>query len=475
MLRNFISDDDGSGTVWCLFWSIIFLILIGVAIDAGNAYRWKMTMQITGDSAALAAAMTKDYQPYYDDYVGGGVTDSDARGKAAAMKIASQMMPTSGEVILPEDIKFGTWNGSKFVEGSGPAALVTVRRIAERGNSVPTFLLKLVGLWEWNINTVSVAERFVSDCDKNGVVTSDKIDFQSNNYYTNKICLHGYNGVEANQNKLYDPEVTVSMFDPENDLTVPGGDTSKNIGLDDALSQNNLQPQIAQNVGNIINDLNDLYSGSALDAEYLPAAVIAGYNNGTSEVISSTPTGQVLTNTNIDEVQFESGNVYNISCNGGNNTIDLKNPEPTAEQGKGKATGNTGPSTIEGAVIVTNCKVSLDSDLTLIDTIVATSNTSNMSVTGSSGVSIGDPDNCKPGGGAQILTSGGMHFAAKMQFHGSQLIAAGPISLAAQIDGISGTAIESTSRVDMASNNTLALCPGEADNAFESRRYRLVY
>lgn len=520
LIRSFVADEAGAGHVWNIFWCIVFLLMAGLAIDSSNAHRTRMVLQVTADSAALAAVQAMDRTATYENFTGndGDQMTATERGKATAIALAHQIMypDRNGDVLVPADVRFGTYDRATraFVEGTGNAVQVTVRRSSANGNALPTTLLRVFGgLQSWDIAAVSIAERYLPGCSADGIITSDRIDFQSNNAYSGNICLHGNAGVEANQNNTYETGVIVSMEDLNN-LVVPGDDLSKNVGLADALREGFMAPHLANIVETIIADIDQKGLGSG----WLPP--------GIDNIVTVAANGQSYT----PSAGYQPNTLYNITCTGGNMTLNLRgNPQSSASlldqitnirfaaaggngngngngggNGNGNGGGNGGgtdgsdtgetgsngngnggnggngggngssQTVLKDVVVVTNCDIALDSDTILDGAMVATSSTAAQSVKGSSGVAVGRPDNCLPGGGSQILTAGGMHFAAKMSFHGSQLVAAGSVKMAAQVDGLAGTSIESRGRVDLASNNAAALCEGTVDPVLPVYRYRLL-
>ncbi|WP_112322762.1 Tad domain-containing protein [Oceanibium sediminis] len=475
---SFAEDESGFGTLWNIFWCICFLLIGGLVIDHANAMRIKMALQATADSAALGAIMVRSEPSKYESYFGtapGGLS-AEQRGQAAAISLSTNIMgtETNGSVLDGADVKFGTWTKEGgFVTGAGDFAQVTTYRADRNDNALQMLLLDaFTPLKSWDVAAQAVAQRYRPDCAKDGVITSDVVDLQSNSKFKNGICVHGGKGVELNRNDVFDPGVIVQMPDLAL-LKVPGGDTSKNTGLDAALREGTLAPGLAMQTDEIITGLQDISS------EWQP------------DYVSGNPAAQLIdvTESAFDPANLVEGNVYRVTCNGGNGTLNLRGKAsqnalgPTditfakKDNGGGKGGGGDesgGPSIIEEVVIVTNCQVTFSQETVIQNAIVATSDTSAKSVSGSASVSIGRPDNCAPGGGAQIVTAGGMHFAAKMEFHGSQLVSKGPVKLAAQVDGIGGTSIQSLSRVDFASNNEMGLCEGEADEVLPLNYYRLV-
>ncbi|WP_325063167.1 TadE/TadG family type IV pilus assembly protein [Halovulum marinum] len=472
--------QGGAATVWSIFWSVMFLIIAGLVIDTASAYRMKRVLQVTADASALAGAMAHNDPEVYETYAGqpADSATATARGEEVAISVAGRMMgPRNGTVLTESDVRFGSWSDQiGFTEGWGNHVQVITRRDRINDNSLPTMLLDAFGgLRAWDIATRAVAGPNEPPCARDGIITADVVDMQSNNHMTNGICVHGEGGIELNQNNVFDPGVHISMPSPDL-LVTPGGNVGNNSGLQEALVWASMEPTVARNIDSYLTEFRDI--ASRVQPDY-----IAG--NPDAEVIA-------LNENQFDPENLLPGRVYDITCTGGNMTLNLRGrsdgqasrgDRPTnivftakggngggnggGGNGGGNGGGSGGLTVIENVVIVTNCDIRLSQDTVVRDAIIATSSTDDRSVTGSAGVKIGDPDDCAPGGGAQILTAGGMHFAAKMEFHGSQLASKGPIHLAAQVDGLSGTSIQSLGRVDLASNNKLGLCQGEADEVLK--------
>ena len=464
----FIRDEEGSGTIWALFWSVIFLLMAGLAIDVSNAHRNRMLLQVTADASALAALVAYSEPVKYAAYTSGTGTALTAEGRAqdVAVSLSGENMPEerNGVVLAPADVRFGRFENGTFTEGAGDAIEVITRRTQDNANPVPTILLSLLDILpSWDLYGRAVAERYRPDCETDGIITLGVIDLQSNNLFSNGICLHGGSGIEVNQNNVFADGVRVSL-PSRRLLTVPGDDPSRNIGLEDALSYGDLMPQLAMQADDILTGLSDLSS------DWQP------------DYITSNEMAQVIyVNENaFDPGTMIPGNVYQVSCTGGSSVLNLLGSGgavPDAGKGKGntdEASGAVQPTIIENVVVVTDCEIRFDQNTILRDAIIGTTATTDRSVSGSSGVSIGEPDLCTEGGGAQIVTAGGMRFAAQMEFHGSQLVSKGPVSIAAQVNGLSGTSIQSLSRIDLASNNSAGLCEGKADPVLQSYYYRLV-
>src|SRR5690606_7852703 len=95
---------------------------------------------------------------------------------------------------------------------------------------------------------------------------------------------------------------------------------------------------------------------------------------------------------------------------------------------------------------------------------IVTKNTDPKSFYASSDIVIGKDDNCAEGGDVQMVTLGGVEFAAKVNIYGSQILAAGDISMTANADGIEGVALVSGGKLDVTSNGAFGFCDGDGMN-----------
>src|SRR5690606_4956976 len=92
-------------------------------------------------------------------------------------------------------------------------------------------------------------------------------------------------------------------------------------------------------------------------------------------------------------------------------------------------------------VIVTDCDVKFSNGAALENSVLATTSTSAKSISAPSGLRLGADDSCAEGGGAQVLTLGGVDVAAGVEFYGGQIVAAADIAFTANADGIEGASL----------------------------------
>jgi len=205
---GFIAGDDGGMTVFGMFLTVAFLMMGGYAIDLAHVMAARTQAQITADATAHAALVTRERNP-------------EARAKEVALSIARGNMPpeTFGDFIDADAIEFGYWdaNTAAFVPqpGARSAVRVSVSRHEDRDNPVPTFLVHLAGLDQWNVTRKAVLVTYQPTCFTEGFVAEGIVDIQSNNSYYNGFCLHSNSHVELNSNNYFEPGTIVSMPNPD--------------------------------------------------------------------------------------------------------------------------------------------------------------------------------------------------------------------------------------------------------------------
>lgn len=425
-LKTWWTKEEGGMTAYGLFASVAVMAAGGYAIDFGNAINQRTLLQMTADSAAHAALVTRELG-----------TDSEAIN--AALTVASKNMPVSsfGQVLEAEDVVFGDWdrNTRTFTPSatSRTAVKVTARQSAENANSVSTYLLKLVGIDKWNLSATAVYTTYYPTCFREGFVSSGPVDIQSNNSFRNGFCIHSNDYVSLNQNNYFEPGTIVSMPDLD-EIDLPASGFTKNIGLSAALREGSYNIRIISRIDDIIATVDEPSS------KYYPSYV------------NQSP--KTTTKTRIGAADLKANAVNYWNCGS-----------------RGSVDSNT---LIKDVVIVASCAITFGSGTVIENSVIVTSSISSESFKASSGLQIGENDSCGEGGGAQLVTMGGMKFASNLQVYGSQLLAIGDIQFAAQANGIQGAAMVSASSVSGTSNMSMAFCgTGMSDN-FEAEYFRMV-
>ncbi|PWK51658.1 hypothetical protein, partial [Silicimonas algicola] len=361
--------------------------------------------------------------------------------RATAMQILQANMPASvyGEVLDEEAIQFGEYDRATKTftvdEDSRDAVLVETRRVSDNGNPVGTFLLHLVGVNQWDVARQSVFETFFPTCLKEGFVAKGVVDIQSNNSYFNGFCIHSNSHVEINQNNFFEAGTIVSMPDTD-DLVVPnnGLDEEKNEGLANALREGRWFIKILDRLDLIRQGVQDR------DSRY-------------AQSYTTNFTPLTLTGTTVSPSNFTAGRIYKSSCSN-------------------RLTFNGG--IYKGIVVIADCKMIFKNGAEFQDSVIITRSTDAKAMSAPNNLVLGAKDNCAEGGGAILVSYGGVEVASSLEMHGSQIIAADNVEFTANADGIRGASIVAGGRIDGTSNMNFAFCGGGMAHIFMAEYFRLA-
>ncbi|MBF9031595.1 hypothetical protein HKCCE3408_14430 [Rhodobacterales bacterium HKCCE3408] len=429
LTRPFRREESGTITIFGLFLFVVACCLGGLALDVSHAYKMRTQLQITADSAAHAALVRR--QRFDED-----------TAIAAAMDVVESMMPfeTHGDVVLPEDIVFGTWDAATRtftpVENATQAVQIDTHRIAQRSNAAQNFLLRLIDVDGWDIIRRSIFATYAPDCLNEGFVAEEYVDVTSNNIFRAGFCVHANHYVELNNNNLLELGVVVSMPN-RHDLVIPAAGMRQNDGLEEAL--------------------RDAYYDLGVPARVTEAyddATIPGATNF-PDFITSTIEVPLNRRDPVDETVWVEGRIHRVTCARENQRIRI--PQDTV---------------LRNGVLVTNCEVAFGSNAAVENFRLVTTSTSVDSITGASGIRMGDPESpCAPGGEVIFATRGGMRVPQGLEMYGSRVIAEGDVSFTAAINGIGGSSILAGGHIRGTANGEVGICHGVGLPPGSERRY----
>jgi len=333
----FVQEELGGGTIMGLFWFMLMVGITGMAVDATNGFRNRTMLQATADSAVLAA-----------------VIDLPDGAAASASAITNSLNNMSGEqygqVLQAGDVEIGAWDnaGRGFtVGGTAPNPLdptgpwlpnsvrVTLHQTAANGNAVPVNLLRIAGLYTWDVNVQAVAQRYLPDCLNDGLIARGMVDISSNNAFVNNICIHGQQGVEMQNHNYHESGVNVSMPDMDNQLVIPTGGMTSNPGLPQALREQSFDPRMVNHVNEIMADI------LTKEAYVLPTFINAAW-----------PVVDVNANYVFLTSSVVPGTIYHVVC-APNKNVSIKN--------------NT---VLVNVAIIADCGISVGSGATLINVVL---------------------------------------------------------------------------------------------------------
>ncbi|NNE87755.1 MAG: hypothetical protein HKN27_06730 [Silicimonas sp.] len=442
-IARFTHKEDGAMTAFGLILTITMLCVGGLGLDYANGMMVRTHLQVAADSAAHASLMAREVHSDPND------------AKAVGIAVAQRALPVEkfGDTINAGDIEFGTWDATTAVftpdAMSKDAVRVRTARIAARSNGVGTIFMQFLGLDILDVRRTSIFESYYPTCFREGFVAENRVDVQSNNTYGNGFCIHSNDHVEINNGNAFMDSTIVSMPD-KNDLVVPTSSTGdSNPGLYDALRSGSYRMRILQQIDRIIAGVEDPDS-PYFRTDYVDINPLSGEPLA-RVTLSSTGSGVKL-------ADWVPGAVHELTCSSPSKKVNF---------------GNPGDIFLKG-VVVTNCIVQFAS-IELHDIIIINTNTDENSFKASSGLQVGRNDGCNNGGGAQLVTKGGMNFPADLQIYGGQLIAVKTISFAARPNGMEGVSIVSGDQIDGSSLIDVGFCGGAGmDNNFMAEYFRLA-
>ena len=428
-LAGFWKGDDGSLTMYGLYTFLGSMMIGGLALDYSHLQATRTQLQVAADQAAHAALYNRR-------------TMSASDAKATAIALIQPLLPQGdyGNILTTDSIVFG-----KFDRGSGEFTIAendksAVQVVASmrdaKGNAAPSYLLQLLGFDTFDVAAESIFMTYRPGCLKVGLMADGIVDLQSNNSFSNGFCVHSNSHVSINQNNYFEPGTVVSMPNIE-ELDMPRSGFERNEGLQEALRDQRMNLNILNRLGTIRDEL------TAARGDYVP-----------DYITSATPVS--LREKEVTMAMLTPGRVHRIDCTGSTLTID----------------GASAP--LSNVVIVTPCPVKFANGSKLYDTTVMTTSTDIKSITAPQGLQIGKNDNCAAGGGAQILTLGGVSVASKLSMFGGQILALKDVDFAANADGLEGASIVTRGRIDGTSNSRMGFCLSGMEQNYETDYYRMA-
>ncbi|MXU63925.1 TadE/TadG family type IV pilus assembly protein [Oceanomicrobium pacificus] len=429
--RAFGAEEDGTVTASAIIWSVLFLVLGGLSVDMGNALRERARLQAAADSAALS-----------------GIIDIDTPATAESVALYYGNLNYDGTTKAGY-VESGIWaNGAFTATSTSPDAIrVATMRNEFNGNSVGTYLLRLIGIDEVGVSVDAVAHRRIGECFLSGMVARKDVKISSNNSFIDDYCIHGSEEVEISRNNRFEEGVKVTSSSRDNIRTNGSTlDTDLNPGLEQAVypGVNTLMDRtmMIDEVASIVDAARAVadYTMNETDFEALieQPEFLKGAHRGT--YYQTTPT------------------TYSVQC-----------------QGNGKRIRVPDDSEWHNVAVYTNCPIEVGRGSVLSGSEIATTNSGQNAVKIGQDVQVGDGDGCLPGGGSQILAEGDVHFASGTSFDGAQVIAGETIHIAAQSSGMRGATFQAESiQLTALGDDFAPNCTDNTDVKYFKWIYRLV-
>ncbi len=237
-LMSFRSDVRGSATIFGLYMFLVAVFVLGIALDRANGWRVRQQLQVASDAAALAGAANLNDLTY---------------AKAIAVETGRRNLPDPASLV-ESDIVFGSLDPDtlEFVVGPNDDGEITAvaafaGRTAERGNSVSTLLLSMMGMDSLNVNAGAVAVAAAGDetdvaatCHDALFLSTSFVQTGGGNDFEGAVCVHGQNGVRTGGGDHFNENVRFTAED-ESDIILNSYSPST-LERDDLVAERSMQP-----------------------------------------------------------------------------------------------------------------------------------------------------------------------------------------------------------------------------------------
>lgn len=469
--------------MWSIFIFLVCAMTAGIAIDGSNALRAKEHLQVTADIAAHA-----------------GLVELTKGGDRAAIESA---VSDSVESNLPRGIFGGTLgdpSGSVTighysdgqVDTSGAsdenAVGVELSFSDSLGSEVRTLVLGVFGFESWNVEAMSVAamDEFNECAGNDGIYAAGEIKMTSHADIGPGFCIYSKDLVEMSNHNNFQPGARVGMRDLD--------DCSKctdahNPGVEDARFEANLDLESAAVlIERVMTSLLDTSGDTEPADEFLKEVYLDGDLTPLSDLGYQTNKISKGTIISISGGDFESmdfvptGLIYAVYCSSPLDANGALSPKETGSgSSKGKKSGGSGGgsvktlsletgsgSAISDVAIVTDCELDFGRTAEIQNSIVATSSTSNKSVSANSKARIGSASQvCPSEEKVVIMTMGDLSVPAAMETNNVDFYIAGDAHIASGTSSQAmrlGTTIYVDGEIHISAQGTWHACGDAPDS-----------
>ena len=427
-LAAFAREEGGAGTAMALSTLVLMLMLMALAVDVANLYRYRAILQLTADSAAHAGmvALARTGEP--------------RAAEAAARAMVEQNLPEArnGPLVAPGDIRVvfhdAETNRALSLQGGLPgerranAVVVRLQRSGATGNTLPTLMLRALGQADWTLAAASVATAEPTRrCDgRQAMVAQGGITLGQGVALDEGLCLHSQRDITLAPGVDTGPDPALSLPDaaactgpcPEEKT---GALAEANLLLSDVpthvqeLAQSLLDPSGRTGAG--------ANPAAGVVAGFFAARPLAGDLEPLREVGIDTDALETGSVVRLSALQFSSlrdrpaGLIYGVMCTG---------RETTEIEREIAFMGQPGVVSLRGAILVTNCPITMDA-LTVIEAAaVITLSPGALQITAKPGARIGAPrGQCDAARHVTLMTLGDMALDGRLGLGDATLVAGG--------------------------------------------------
>ena len=419
-IRSFLADTSGGSLPFALALTMGSFMVGGLALDLSYAYKSRHELQIAADAAAHAALYVRQ-------------SHDAATAKKRALQIAYGTLPPSsyGKTLSDADILFGHWDFASQTFKPDPtsteAVLVSTKRFESHGNPVQTMMLNFIGVEEFNVRADAVFVTHYPNCLRQGFAATETVELQSNNKFYNGFCLHSNDKVTMSQSNEFEAGAVVSMPDS----TDADKHTPANDGLAEALEDHSYHLRVLEHLGAIVKSMQN---GGSFVPDYIvnkmPIVV------KTDAIVGVDPNGW---KSDADAAVLQTGRIFLVFCGDDDGLTIAKDV------------------VLKDMVILTPCPLKFPTGAAIENSNIVTMSTSKNSIKATSGFRIGVNDNCAEGGGATVITFGGISALDNLQIYGGQIVALGDISFTSKA-AIEGVSIVSGGKITGTSDSHFRFC-----------------
>lgn len=465
--KRFIRNEDGIATAWAIGWLILCFSIAGLSIDATNAWKVKQILQSTADVAAHAGGLELGTV---------GNSEIEAAVIVAANQYATSNMNVAryGDVLVDNDIQTGTWDRATSVFTPLPAGSIsppnavraTTRQDGVNSSKVGTFFLRFIGFDAFTVSTSATVERFISKCEKDGLMARGTVEMSTQQQFLGTYCVHGQGGIGVSQDNYFELGTTASMYNLDDCMPNPTHcENDANDGIEEALRQNSMTFGKVDRIPQTIENYKDPYWVDQPD--YITDMIV----------------NDIRDTRNFDAATDLNSNAVNIIyCSPGQN-LNLGDAAYLNNRGGGNDSGEEtiNPDLLVKDIVIVGvgCDFVFDESVRYEDAIIATDATGRQTFSGSAGITLGKDDDCAVGGELALITAGDINFAAKLEAYDVEMIVAGDVhfaSLGNNGDSIhEGTNVWAGGDIKVTTKHTFVGCGDDANGPTVDVHYTLRY
>lgn len=425
---GFLQRETGSATVFGMMVFTLLLVFAGLAIDSSNLFRNRAQMQMTADIAAHSGVAR---------LVHGG---SEGAATADSLAAIERGMPAAqfGTMIddVAQDVQVLHYDAtSRQLDHDGPANAVLVHLQRSRGleNAIPTFLLGLLGVESWNLETSSVVAlvplRGCSNAE--GIFARRTIALGHSSSLSDGVCLHSQQAIDLPTDLDASTGVQISL--PRLSNCAPGCTPAENLRFAAHTAEiNMIMPDLRIYVATLAAGF--VRTDIQLDEEvrFFATRPLDGDLSALDEVSVDTEklkTGSVV---QMDAIAFSqmrerpSGLVYDVECAENGLLADDPWENTITLFGTGEA------PTLRNLVLVTNCAITMDDLVTVEGALVISLREGALPLQVGPGTILGDPaQSCNASRRSTLMSLGRMLLPASLTASNLALVAAGDVTLSA--------------------------------------------